>query len=154
VHGKSREHRIASWRFEFGCAEQWRLYETSLRLQSNYVITATTTWEPLLLRVSILIYKCTISKNISPLLIDLKYRPNKKQSSPATRHGGAWGERRHSSYSFLTSVLNWVSGQHHAPAAICPGERTPGTHCTGGWVDLIAGMDTEVRGKILYPCWG
>jgi hypothetical protein len=27
-----------------------------------------------------------------------------------------------------------VSGQRHAPAALCPGERTPGTHCTGGWV--------------------
>jgi len=28
------------------------------------------------------------------------------QSSPATRHGGAWGERRYSSYSFLTSALD------------------------------------------------
>jgi hypothetical protein len=31
---------------------------------------------------------------------------NSKQSSPATRHGGAWGERRYSSYSFLTSALD------------------------------------------------
>jgi hypothetical protein len=23
-----------------------------------------------------------------------------------------------------------------------PGERTPGTHCTGGWVGLRAGLDT------------
>jgi hypothetical protein len=30
----------------------------------------------------------------------------KKQSSPATHHGGAWGERRYSSYSFLTSALD------------------------------------------------
>jgi hypothetical protein len=30
-----------------------------------------------------------------------------------------------------------------------PGERTPGTHCTGGWVGPRAGLDTEVRGKIL-----
>jgi hypothetical protein len=32
-----------------------------------------------------------------------------------------------------------------------PGERTPGTHCTGGWVGSRAGLDTEARGKILCP---
>jgi hypothetical protein len=61
---------------------------------------------------------------------------------------------RYSSYSFLTSALDGVSGQRHAPAVLCPGERTPGTHCTGGWVGLRAGLDTEVRGKILCPCRG
>jgi hypothetical protein len=35
-----------------------------------------------------------------------------------------------------------------------PGERTPGTHCTGGWVGPRAGLDTEVRGKILSPLPG
>jgi len=30
-----------------------------------------------------------------------------------------------------------------------PGERTPGTHCAGGWVGPRAGLDTEARGKIL-----
>jgi hypothetical protein len=30
-----------------------------------------------------------------------------------------------------------------------PTERTPGTHCTGGWVGLRPGLDTEDRGKIL-----
>jgi hypothetical protein len=43
-----------------------------------------------------------------------------------------------------------VSGQRHAPAAI----YTPGTHCTGGWVGLRAGLDTEARGKILCLCRG
>jgi hypothetical protein len=47
-----------------------------------------------------------------------------------------------------------ASGQRHAPAALCPRERTPGTHCTGGWVGLRAGLDTEVRGKILCPLPG
>jgi hypothetical protein len=37
-----------------------------------------------------------------------------------------------------------VSGQRHAP-----GERTPGTHCTGGWVVPKAGLDTEARIKTL-----
>jgi hypothetical protein len=32
-----------------------------------------------------------------------------------------------------------------------PGERTPGTYCTGGWVGPRAGLDTEARGKILSP---
>jgi hypothetical protein len=41
----------------------------------------------------------------------------------------------------------WESGQRHAPAALCPGERTPGTHCTRGWVGPRAGLDTEATGK-------
>jgi hypothetical protein len=65
------------------------------------------------------------------------------------------GERKYSSYSFLTSALDGgVSGQRHAPAALSPEERTPGTHCTGGWVGPRAGLDTEVRRKILCPCRG
>jgi hypothetical protein len=35
-----------------------------------------------------------------------------------------------------------------------PGERTPGTHCTGGWVGPKAGMDIEVRRKISCICRG
>jgi hypothetical protein len=38
-----------------------------------------------------------------------KYRAH-LQAAVATRHGGAWGERRYSSYSFLTSALDGVSG--------------------------------------------
>jgi hypothetical protein len=41
-----------------------------------------------------------------------------------------------------------VSGQRHTLAVLYPGERTPGTHCTGGWVGPRAGLDTEARGKI------
>jgi len=33
----------------------------------------------------------------------------------------------------------WVGCQRHAPAVL-PRER-PGTHCTGGWVGLRAGLD-------------
>jgi hypothetical protein len=35
-----------------------------------------------------------------------------------------------------------------------PGERTPGTHCTGGWVGPRAGLEAEARGKILSPVPG
>jgi hypothetical protein len=67
---------------------------------------------------------------------------------------GGGGRRRYISYSFLTSALDGVSGQRHDPAALSPGERTLGTRCTEGWVGPRAGLDTEVRGKILYPCRG
>jgi hypothetical protein len=44
------------------------------------------------------------------------------------------GERRYSSYSFSTSALDggeWSASR--LSRAFTPGERTPGTHCTGGW---------------------
>jgi hypothetical protein len=46
------------------------------------------------------------------------------------------------------------SRQRHAPAALCPGDRTPGTHCTGGWVGPRADVDTEVTGKNPLPLPG
>jgi hypothetical protein len=55
---------------------------------------------------------------------------------------------------FLPRHSMEVSGQRHAPAALCPGEKTPGTHWTGGWVDPKAGLVTEARGKIICPCRG
>jgi hypothetical protein len=60
----------------------------------------------------------------------------------------------YSSYSFSNLALDWVSGQRHSPAALCPGERTPGTYCTGGWVGPRAGLNTEAREKILSPIPG
>jgi hypothetical protein len=47
-----------------------------------------------------------------------------------------------------------VSGQRHAPAALYPWGKDPGTHCTGGWVGPRAGLDTEATGKILCSCRG
>jgi hypothetical protein len=37
----------------------------------------------------------------------------------------AQGERRYSSYSFMTSALDGVNGQHHAPAALFPPGKGP-----------------------------
>jgi hypothetical protein len=72
-------------------------------------------------------------------------------SNPSTRHGGAW-EERYSSYSFSTSALDGGQWPVSRPGrAFTRGERIPGTHCTGGWVGLRAGLDSEVRGKILCP---
>jgi hypothetical protein len=47
-----------------------------------------------------------------------------------------------------------VSGQRHAPAVLYPGDRTPGTHCTGGWASPRAGLDADDRGKIPCLCRG
>jgi hypothetical protein len=64
------------------------------------------------------------------------------------------GERKHSSYSYMTSALDRVSGQHHAPAALYPRGKKPSTHWIGGWVGPRADLDTEARRKILLPLLG
>jgi hypothetical protein len=46
--------------------------------------------------------------------------------------------------------MGWVVSVTPRPRCT-PGERTPCTHCTGGWVDPRAGLYTEDRGKILCP---
>jgi hypothetical protein len=62
--------------------------------------------------------QCDIRKCVSPAL-----KLGKSKAVP--RHGGAWGGEEYSSYSLLTSALDGVSGQRHAPAALCPGKRPP-----------------------------
>jgi hypothetical protein len=47
-----------------------------------------------------------------------------------------------------------VSGQRHAPAALYPLGKSPGTHWIGGWVGLRAGLDAGAGRKILCPCRG
>jgi hypothetical protein len=50
---------------------------------------------------------------------------------------------------FLTSAL--VEGEWSAsrPGHFNPGERAPGTHWRGGWVDPITGLDDVEKRKIL-----
>jgi hypothetical protein len=51
---------------------------------------------------------------------------NKVKSDPATRHGGAWGERTYSSYSFSTSALDGGELSASRPGrALPPGKRPP-----------------------------
>jgi len=40
----------------------------------------------------------------------------------------------------MTTALEGVRCQRHAPAALYPRER-PGIHCTGGWVGPRTGLD-------------
>jgi hypothetical protein len=65
------------------------------------------------------------------------------------------GVRRYSSYSSLTSALEGGGLVSVMPRPrFTPGERAPGTHCIGCWVGPRAGLDAEVRGKILCLCRG
>jgi hypothetical protein len=53
-------------------------------------------------------------------------------------------------YSFtfsLTSALDYVVGQRHAPNTLLPEEKI-GTHFIGGWVDARASVDGR---RIFYP---
>jgi hypothetical protein len=71
-----------------------------------------------------------------------------KLSSP-TNAMEALGEGKYGSYSFTTSALDGVSGQHHSPAALYPVEMAHGTHCTGGWVGPRRGLDRGYRKNYL-----
>jgi hypothetical protein len=46
-------------------------------------------------------------------------------SSSSTRHGGAWGERRYSSYSFTTSVLDGGEWSASRPGRALPPGKGP-----------------------------
>jgi hypothetical protein len=52
-------------------------------------------------------------------------------------------------YIFLTSAL--VGGEWSAShlGRFTPGKTDPGTHCIGGWVDKIAGLDDMEKWKFL-----
>jgi hypothetical protein len=60
------------------------------------------------------------------------------------------GGEEYSTYSFSTSALDGGEWSASRPGrAFTPGERTHGTHCTGGWVGPRAGLDAKATGKIL-----
>jgi hypothetical protein len=51
----------------------------------------------------------------------------------------------------LTSALVGGEWSTSRPGRFTPGERAPGTHWTGGWVDLRAGLDDLEKRKFLTP---
>jgi hypothetical protein len=91
---------------------------------------------------------CLKISYIFPLFSYMQAYIKKEKSGPATYHGGALGERRYSSYSFLTSALEGVEWSASRPGRALP----PGYLYIGGWVGPRAGLDAEVRGKILCLC--
>jgi hypothetical protein len=91
-------------------------------------------------------FQAIISKHLSSSQAKIAYI----YICPTTCHVHAWGKRRYSSYSFSTSAVVSITPQPR----FRPGERTPGTHCTRGWVGTRGGLDTEAGGKILLPTLG
>jgi hypothetical protein len=64
------------------------------------------------------------------------------------------GERRYSSYSFSTSALDGVSGQHQPPAALYPRKKNPRYPLDRRLGGPRAGLDAKARRKILCFCRG
>jgi hypothetical protein len=62
------------------------------------------------------------------------------------------GEKSYSSYSLLTSAARQWSAS--LPGRGLPLEGTPGTHWTGGWLDVRACSDAESREKKPFPFSG
>jgi hypothetical protein len=52
---------------------------------------------------------------------------------------------------FLTSVLVGVERSSSRPGHFTPGEKAPGTHWIGSWVDPRAGLDVEKREFLTLP---
>jgi hypothetical protein len=55
-------------------------------------------------------------------------------------------------HAFLTSTGDVGEWSASPPDRFIPRERDPGTHCTGGWVSPIGGLDAVVKRKIPSPC--
>jgi hypothetical protein len=61
------------------------------------------------------------------------------QGHPRTDNEVPEVELRHNHILSLTSALDGVGDQHHAPANLPPGRA--GSHCIGGWVGNRAVLD-------------
>jgi hypothetical protein len=87
------------------------------------------------------------------LAFGISFWANNK-SSPTTCLWRRRAEMRYSSYSFTTSTLDGVSGQHHAPAALYPLAKDPWYPLDRRLVHPTASLDIEVRGTIIFLCRG
>jgi hypothetical protein len=84
----------------------------------------------------------------------------KVKSRPATRHGGAWGERMYSSYSFTTSALDGDEWSASRPGRALPPGKGPPVPIgeEAGWAShWIVTNITSARGtlhsrKTTIPC--
>jgi hypothetical protein len=61
----------------------------------------------------------------------------------------AYGEVDVWIHIFLTSALAGGEWSASRPGRFTPGERDPGTHWIGGWVDPRAGLDGVEKRKFL-----
>jgi hypothetical protein len=52
--------------------------------------------------------------------------------------------------NFLASALDGGEWSASRPCRFISGERSPGTHWIGGWVNRIVGLDAAEKRKILH----
>ena len=87
------------------------------------------------------LYYCRYKSNSCKIILEYSElhasQQNSHQNRPRSLHRGSRG----------TAVLlpqprrqMEVGGQRHAPTVL-PSRKRPGTHCTGGWVGIRAGLD-------------
>jgi hypothetical protein len=67
---------------------------------------------------------CTLSSKLIELGLNFSLIVQQRKAVPLC-HAGTKGDRKYSSYSFLTLALMRVSGERHARAVLYPRERTP-----------------------------
>jgi hypothetical protein len=67
----------------------------------------------------------TWSHPIDMIIVTIIYTDDKKQSSPATRHGGALGTGRIAPTHSLPRYWMGLSYQRHVPAALCSRKGPP-----------------------------
>jgi hypothetical protein len=83
------------------------------------------------------------------------YYSKKKLSSPITRHGGAWGEKRYSSYSFTTSALDGGEWSVSRPGCALRPEKGPPVPIVqeAGWAPEPV-WTKRLEEKSFCPCRG
>jgi hypothetical protein len=57
--------------------------------------------------------------------------------------------KAYDSHIFLTSAIVGGEWSTSCPGRFTPGDRAPGNHWRGGWVDLRAGLDELEQRKFL-----
>jgi hypothetical protein len=71
----------------------------------------------------------------------------KGEVNPITGHERPEGEQTYSFTLYLTSAVDGLGGQRHAPAALSPTMR-PATNCIGGWMGPRAILDWSGKSRL------
>jgi hypothetical protein len=135
-------HVTGDWRKPVQATNAYKVFA---KRYHTVVVVQSGTWLPTILRDMLL----PCSRYFCPQYGYSMLFRNKCCACPC--HEGILGKQRYSSTHPYPRRYMEVSGQHHAPAALTPGNY-PGTHSIGGRVGPKAGLD--VLKKNLFPLLG
>jgi hypothetical protein len=126
-------------------SNHWLLEKKCLRLALKYELGR------MCIRVAALVYLTFVTS----LVCSNKMNTKKKAKAVLLHAAQALCGRRGiaPTHSRPQHEMGWVLSVTPRPH-FSPRERTLGTHCTGGWLGLIACLDTEVRGETPSLCRG